>query len=130
MSRSIELRSCLQKIREARIQLEKLMSETTIAEVSVLFQSNPVFYEGCEKDPNERDELYGTDRYIHYMDMLSKTHQNLLQAQERMLRIGIHYVSAQKEEVNVRLQTRENIPPAVEEKQCYHSDSSISVSSD
>ena len=101
-----QLIDTLRSIKQARNNLEQLMSTLTIADVDNIFDNNPVFYDGDKLSPEDVPEQYHTNRYIYLLSMLSKTHAQLIKGQELMLTLGIQYV---------RLEARTEVSHRVEE---------------
>lgn len=90
MTKAELLKATLRDIVKLRKQVEVLMSSAEIKDMEPLFDTNPVFMEGYTLPENP--DLYNSDRFNHFLDMLSKTHTHLLRAQEHMLRLGVHHV--------------------------------------
>lgn len=113
-----------------------MLTKLSPEDVHGLFGRNPVFYEGHDKDPNERQETFDTDRYLYLIDQLSKTQQALLQAQERLMRLGVHHLEVdleeqkhgQEKEKPVRQPPRKEVPRRVEESDDDPIGSTTSVS--
>jgi hypothetical protein len=127
-----DLLDSLQALRKSRILLEQIMSNMKIEHVDIVFEDNPIFYDGCKQDPNETDEQYQTERYLHVLDMLSKTHHCLVQAQEKLMRLGAHYIPPPRkndgQKKQVRIRAREDILPPVERIVHDQIDPSTSIS--
>lgn len=87
-----KLKEVLREVVVTRKNIESLMSTLEIKDVPLLFDTNPVFWDGCQRDPTDNDVLFDLERFNHLLDMLSKTHTHLLRAQELMLRLGIQHV--------------------------------------
>jgi hypothetical protein len=96
----LHLKEALKNLNLAKRNLEEAMIDLSIDTVNIIFENNPVFYDGASKDSNENMATYSTDRYIMCQDMLSKAYCRTIAAQETLLRIGIHHV---------RLQAGENV---------------------
>jgi len=86
------LKESLKQLTAAKRNLEEVMMDLSIDTVSIIFENNPVFYDGASKDSNENIQTYSTDRFIMCQDMLSKAHCRVISAQETLLRIGVHHV--------------------------------------
>jgi hypothetical protein len=109
MNKSIDIKLTLRDIVVTRKRLESLMSSLEIKDVGPIFDNNPIFWDGTPKNTIDIPEQFDTDRFIHLLDMLSKTHTHLIRAQELMLRLGTHHVRTE-----VRLETGKGLPQEVE----------------
>jgi len=99
--KAASLRDILKNLTATKKQLDTLISILSLDDVLVIFDGNPVCQEGSKLNPQfETPESYATDRYIHCMDLLTQTQMELVKAQERLLRLGVHHV---------RLEVGENI---------------------
>jgi len=70
-----------------------LSDKSTPESVAAAFIRNPVFMEGLDKDPNERTEVYEVDRYLHFLNQLSRIQQSLLTVKEALMRMGVHHIT-------------------------------------
>jgi len=136
MNKSPELRQALVHIKEAQKKLAEALVESKVSDINTIFANNPVFMEGLPQDPNERDELFATDRYLHFTNLLSSTVQTLVEAQERMMRLGIHLIPPPREvgrgtkEKEVRLGLGKEVSRVMEKTVNSNSCDSTSISPD